>query len=73
MIVLVKQAIMYWLVVVLSLIHISPPSEYVLTGTRLLYVSRQVLQNLYSLSYAYRMSKMDLYLDVYKRQTGNSF
>ena len=41
----------------------TPPSEYVLTGTRLLYVSRQVLQNLYSLSYAYRMSKMDLYLN----------
>ena len=37
--------------------------EYILKGKRLLDVSRQTLQNLYSLSYAYRMSKKECYLE----------
>ena len=42
----------------------SGPSSYVLTGIRLLDVSRRSLQNLFSLSYAYRMSKQQQYLDA---------
>ena len=40
----------------------SGPSSYMLNGKRLLDVSRKSLQNLFSLSYAYRMSKGEQYL-----------
>lgn len=40
------------------------PSKYELKGKRLLDVSRKSLQNLFSLSYAYRMSKNSQYLDA---------